>query len=332
MKKIISVVLSIILAASSFAVSSFAQDEPYYSGEFSLINANVQGLTSFMGSDCVANSRYMSAVFNEYDIAAVQEDFNYHSWLVKNMELPFRTLHSGITGAGDGMNVFSEFKIYNQKRYKWRSLSGVFDGGSDVLTPKGILFCTLEVYDGVYIDFYDIHADAYGDEGSVAARRDNYIQLCELVEENSAGKAYIITGDFNDPLYDYNDLYTCLVEPLGCNDAWSDICNSGNIPDASVPYNWGSSNSVERVLYKSSETVELKALTHEYKWFTNPENGEGCSDHAAQIVTMSVTATQKQEDFNKEPFNYFAYIYKWFSHVFKTLTILIPEAIKLLFK
>ncbi len=43
-------------------------------------------------------------------------------------------------------------------RIKWDDCSNA--SGDDCLTPKGFTFMRLQVDDGVYIDTYNLHADA----------------------------------------------------------------------------------------------------------------------------------------------------------------------------
>ena len=70
---------------------------------------------------------------NDYDIVAVQEDFTFHSFLAAEVtNYPYQTIHSGSIPWGDGLNIFSKTKIYNESRTEWDSLSGDgFDDWSD---------------------------------------------------------------------------------------------------------------------------------------------------------------------------------------------------------
>ena len=106
------------------------------------------------------------------------------------------TNFSGSIPGGDGLNVFTKsMPIYNEKRVTWDKLFGDLVEG-DTLTPKGIIYTVIEIADGVYVDFYNIHADAFDTEGSRKARESNYKQLMAMVEENSAknNRPVIITG------------------------------------------------------------------------------------------------------------------------------------------
>ena len=59
--------------------------------------------------------------------------------------------------------------IYNEKRVTWNEACGILTDGSDELTPKGFVYTVIDIGNGIYVDFYNLHADAYGGAGSVAA-------------------------------------------------------------------------------------------------------------------------------------------------------------------
>ena len=48
-----------------------------------------------------------------YDIICVQEDFGYHDTLAATMtDYPYQTYTSGGVPVGDGLNVFSKYRLY----------------------------------------------------------------------------------------------------------------------------------------------------------------------------------------------------------------------------
>jgi len=173
--------------------------------EISILNYNVAGLPKLFGNaaaDVEANQRAIGQILagSEYDIIAVQEDFGYHKALAAGLTgYPYTTNHSGGVPGGDGMNIWAKYPLYNETREAWEEAYGIIEDGADEMTPKGILYTVVDLGDGVYLDFYDIHADAYGDEGSAAARRAQYLQLAEMIEEKSEGRPVIVTGDLTYP-------------------------------------------------------------------------------------------------------------------------------------
>lgn len=56
------------------------------------------------------------------------------------------------------MNTLSNFAWTDFERVKWDTCSNA--SGADCLTPKGFTFMRWMPADGVYIDVYNLHADA----------------------------------------------------------------------------------------------------------------------------------------------------------------------------
>ena len=274
-----------------------------------LLCYNVAGLPSISGlmgmenTNVPDNQRQLGKLLNaeNYDIIAVQEDFGYHALLSAGLtNYPYKTCHSGGIPGGDGMNIFSQFPIYNTRRVPWEMASGVFDDG-DELTPKGILYSVLDLGDGIYVDLYVIHADAFDDAGSVTARNDNYRQLAALIQARSSPRPVIITGDFNTSSHlAHGAAFTeYLIENAGFHDAWTELNNGGNYSDYSVPgakygtrYEdyWGIWDSVEKVLYRNGEGVTVEANDFSYVDFVNAD-GVSISDHKAASTELTFTKT-----------------------------------------
>lgn len=86
------------------------------------------------------------------------QDFNYHDYIYSTDYHPYRTATSGGAGIGSGLNTLSNFPWVDFSRESWDDCSN--DSGSDCLTPKGFTFMRVLVSEGVYVDFYNLHADA----------------------------------------------------------------------------------------------------------------------------------------------------------------------------
>jgi hypothetical protein len=71
---------------------------------------------------------------------------------------PDRTTTSGTAGIGSGLNTLANFGWVDFTHVKGETCSD--DSGSDFLTPKGFTFMRVLVSECVYIDFYNLHADA----------------------------------------------------------------------------------------------------------------------------------------------------------------------------
>ncbi|MBQ6018946.1 MAG: endonuclease/exonuclease/phosphatase family protein [Clostridia bacterium] len=271
---------------------------------FSLVSYNVAGLPDWQAligkskTDVAANQAQIGKQLNEKnaDIILTQEDFGYHDSLVAELTgYRFKTNHTGGVPGGDGMNIYAHTPIYNEKRITWQKAYGVIDDGADEMTPKGILYAVIDVGDGVFVDFYDLHADAYGDAGSKEARRDNFRQLAELIDANDHGRPVIVTGDFNISGHHSDDdgFTEILIEGAGFKDAWTELFNGGDyhdFSDAAALYGaeyWGVWDSVEKYLYKDGGGVTLRPETFLYEWYRDAESGESLSDHASAYAIFS---------------------------------------------
>lgn len=337
LKKALSVLLAIVMTISVFAFCASAEDGV----SVSMLCYNVAGLPDLNAilkkdnaKDVEGNQTQLGALLNEskYDVIAVQEDFGYHSALVKGMTAyPYKTIHTGGIPGGDGLNVFSKTPIYNETRTTWNKAYGVINDGADELTPKGILYTVLDMGNGIYVDFYNIHADAYDDAGSQAAREDNMKQLSQLINARKTDRPVIVTGDFNTSSHLNNgpgfDEY--LIEACGLKDAWTELYNDGNYEDYEKWYAtygsvyWGIWDSVEKFLYKDGGGVHVDAEAFEYVNFTNA-NGASISDHRAASVNFTFTKTadfvENTESLRVTQENILAAFFKKIGVIFSDLT------------
>lgn len=275
------------------------------------VNFNVAGLpfAAIGGTDVKGNQKiagkYLSE--NNFDIVAVQEDFGYHKQLMEGISgFGYMTNHIGGIPGGDGLNTFTKnMPIYNETRVEWDEACGILADGSDELTPKGFVYTVIDIGNGIYVDFYNLHADAYGGAGSRAARTSQFKQLAAFIEARSAenDRPVIITGDFNYHLHGHEDnssLYNILCVDGGFKDAWVEFHNNGDYfnmhewSKTGLP-SWGNWDSVERFMYRSGGGVDL--VVNDFK-YTNVSgaNGEVVSDHAAAECDFTFIKT---EDFKE---------------------------------
>ena len=135
------------------------------SGEFSVLTMNVAGLPAVLNGndvpgDKTENSRNIGsklAAYN-YDVIHVQEDFNYHASIYETDNHAFRTPTSGGVPFGSGLNTLSTGNWVGFQRIKWATCSDA--SSNDCLTPKGFTFMRWNPSEGVFIDVYNLHADA----------------------------------------------------------------------------------------------------------------------------------------------------------------------------
>lgn len=308
MKKI-AVILCAVFLFSMCSVASFASENEN-KNSFDLFCYNVSGLPDvgfITGSDdnIMYNQIDIGRFFNEnsYDIIVTQEDFMYNENLTDNMpDYIYKTLHKGSVPYGDGTSVYTKsFKLYNETHTPWNTLYGLADNGADEFSEKGILYVCVEIADGVYLDLYNIHADAFGDSGSVAARRDNFRQLADMINSRSVDRPVIIAGDFNQCMFPHAEdgIYDVFVQELGMKDSWVEVCNGGDYEDvSSFTEKYGNSwsdkfgvwDSIERFFYKDGGGVALTCESFEYIDVVN-RKGVSCSDHKACYSEFSFEVT-----------------------------------------
>lgn len=305
MKKFTAIFMAVLILVACLCPSAFAAQD---SVTVKIANFNVAGLpdvANWLGqndNDISDNQETIGKYLTDggFDIVAVQEDFTYHDYLTGAMSgYNYQTIHSGSFLGGDGMNIFTRnIPVYNETRYGWKERSGVFEDGADDLSEKGILYSVLEVADGVYVDFYDIHADAYDSEKDRAAREDNFRQVSELIEANYAknNRPVVIVGDFNYHFHgtkaDDSNIHYYFLEKCGLKDAWVELYNGGDYYDFEswkatddpnhFDHYWGRWDSVEKVMYKNGGGIEIEAVSFNYEFVTN-EKGNRVSDHANAI-------------------------------------------------
>lgn len=345
LKKAISIFLAAIIFISCFSAISYAAEDD--SITLSFLNYNVAGLPDFKAligkgeKDVKANQIKLGNIFNEsdFDVIAVQEDFGYHKNLVSGMtSFDFRTPTSGSVPGGDGLNIYTKsIRIYDCERVEWNSCYGGIAEG-DALTPKGILYTVLDLGNGITVDFYDIHADAFDGVGNSLSRAEQYIQLLAMINSRSVNRPVIITGDFNTSIHLKNKgeegtdeaLLLKMVTDYGFKNAWHEVINNGDYEHYSDWYKtgvsyWGKWDSVEQFYYRSAGGVEITAEDFRYIDFFD-DNGNNLSDHSAANCVFSFSKTADfTEDTrtHKEPssfsLNHFFTTIKW---IFKDLAFI----------
>ncbi len=340
--KIFGILLACLLLLGALPAMSLAADVK----TVSFCDYNVAGLPDFKAfigkgeKDVRQNQLDIGGILTSknYDVIAVQEDFGYHGSLKKTLNgFEYETEHTGGIPGGDGMNVYSRYPVYNETRTTWEKAYGVIANGADELTPKGILYCVLDLGDGVLVDLYDMHADAYGDAGSKEARRDNYRQLSELINSRGTDRPVIVTGDFNayfnmgkndDGLDEY------FLGDCGMKEAWVELHNGGNYQDFSsyfatgIPA-WGNWDSAEKFFYRDGGGVKVTPQSFTYEFFKNAD-GTDLSDHAAASavftfektsdfvqsdISLSVTKRDSFNDFIKKIFVIMTDFFKALAHI-----------------
>ncbi|KAG6835962.1 hypothetical protein H0H93_012828 [Arthromyces matolae] len=287
------------LVATSALIGSAAAAQT--SGSFSLLTYNVAGLPELLSSgNPVVDTPLISPRLKPYNIINVQEDFNYHADLYASDTHAYRTPTSGGAGIGSGLNTLSDFPYYDLDRVKWNDCD--IDSG-DCLTPKGFTFARLRVSDGLWIDLYNLHADAGDEAGDISARASNLAQLTSYAETASVGMPVVIMGDTNTRytrVGDSESLHS-LINALGVSDAWVTFVRQGSYPvegaDALVcdfPFAAGTTQAqmvacevVDKFFLRGSPAVTFKSFT-----FTNEDNAATTLTLAAGEYVTSIQACE----------------------------------------
>jgi hypothetical protein len=287
------------------------------SGSFSVLTYNIAGLPEGISSAPTPRASATTAIgqrLGPYDVIHVQEDFNYHSNLYAADAHPYRTPTSGIAGFGSGLNTLSNYQYDtgDLERVRWNSCNF---SEADCLTPKGFTFMRLRLAEGVYVDLYNLHADAGNTADDLEVRADNLNQLTSFIASHSAGNAIVVMGDTNTRYTRVGDTIASFVANNGLTDAWVELVRGGVPPAAGSPAPTCTASTlntcevVDKVLYRSSRFVTLDAT------YYNNDNaafldssGRKLSDHepiAVRFAWSTNAAYQFSEQFGGPYGGYF---------------------------
>ncbi|KAI9931405.1 hypothetical protein ASPWEDRAFT_169751 [Aspergillus wentii DTO 134E9] len=280
-------------------------------GSFNVLSFNVAGLPEILNSnevpgDKTTNTEAIGAKFAEYDydVIHVQEDFNYHAHLYKTDTHPYRTATSGGAGIGSGLNTLSNYDWVDFERVKWATCSEA--SGADCLTPKGFTVMRVRVEEGVYLDFYNLHADAGSETEDVKARSANLQQVADHIQTNSAGNAVLVFGDTNARYTSSGENIRVFTQENNMANPWIDLILHGDIPpqddNARICENPNKNNScetVDKIFYRGSRVMDLQATFWKYADYDFlSSNGTILSDHnpITSNFTYSLSDSLRQSD------------------------------------
>lgn len=243
---------------------------------------NVAGLPEGLsGSHPERNTPLISPLLEAYDLVLVQEDFTYHDALVSAVthayRAPPKVPEAKLTG--DGLAILSRSPFEAPVREAWARCNGGLDAGSDCLAEKGFVMARHTFGEGLEVDVYDLHLDAGGGDEDLATREAQVTQLLAGLEARSAGRAVVVAGDTNLRLSRPRDVAS--LERLLAEAGLSDACRSTLCTD---------DDHIDRVLFRSTDAVEVVATSWAVDTRFVDDAGEDLSDHPAIAVSLRVTA------------------------------------------
>lgn len=243
-------------------------------GRFNVVTYNVAGLPEGLSNvRPVQNLPLIGAGLNRYDVVFVQEDYAYPELLRSRLRLPYQSpgfVRGEALHFGDGLSGFSKFPFGDVRRAPWRECHGVFDSYFDCLTPKGLAMSRIEISPGVLVDAYNVHFDAGGGPGDVSARAAQLRQLFETVAAWSGERAVLIAGDFNLTTAELTALRT--------------LAGAAKLSEACDALRCGQSWRLDRVLFRGSAALELRARSWSLDKTMRDTAGKPLSDHLAVVV------------------------------------------------
>lgn len=256
------------------------------SGEFSVLTYNIAGLPELISSASTKRAPSIAEIgrrINQFDIVNVQEDFNYNKNLYNSGNChPYRTQTKGGVPFGDGLNTLSKFPVSRLQRISWNNCTG-----ADCLTPKGFTYSRLEIAKNVFVDLYNVHANAYNHISAAEARRKNIIQLSEFISTHSKGEAVIVMGDLNAHYGYYYDNIQNLLNANSLTDAWLTLMHNDILPTAlkQLPANdilqlENDAETIDKILFRSSDRIKFMPSRYRLENMSfNNNAGRPLSDH-----------------------------------------------------
>lgn len=290
-----------ILALSTSINHALAQA----SGTFNTLTFNVAGLPEILNGNDVpgdksANTARIGQLFTRYNISLihVQEDFNFHATLYANDKHPFRTPTSGGVPFGSGLNTLSNYEYAGFERVKWKECSNT--DSADCLTPKGFTFMRVKFAEGIWIDAYNLHADAGVTAADNTTRASNLRQVSDFIKTRSAGNPVIVFGDSNSRYTRNNDIPSIFKDENAMTDAWIQLIRDDNPPAPGTtallcdnPSPIATCEIVDKTWYRGSPAVTLEAKTFKYTGdMFLQEDGNVLSDHNGVLVDFEWRQSQ----------------------------------------
>ena len=283
-------------------------------GEFSVLTYNVAGLPFPLSGATLprlTNTLEIGSRINAFDIVNVQEDVGYHPFLIANAAFPDQTPPSVPTWSwpagvpvSDGLNSLSAYYIESLDRQSWTKRP-------TLLNPGGFTYSREHIPGGESVDVYNV------DTSGGSLTNAEISQLSSFIQQNSIGRAVIVTGDFGQLYSQAGQTLTAFAGANGLTDAWVQLEYGGTTPtDAATCAYDNACEQPDKIFYRNaapldpfnptSNPITLQALSYSNEGL-NFLNGDGkdLSDHRPQSVTFGYTV-DAVGPMNVDPANWMA--------------------------
>ena len=196
--------------------------------ELSVLSYNVHGISWLFAKDN-PNDRAAAIgwLANRYDVVLLQEDFEYHDEIGRQMTGTVAIRGNGMRGDprlvlakivllpfeialpdfsmpyGSGLSMYvsrDTGDIVDKARHRYDICSGWFEKSFDCWATKGALRVRVRLENGAEVDVYNTHLDAGQTNKGIEARERQLNHLVRWIERDSKGRAVVVGGDFNSAL------------------------------------------------------------------------------------------------------------------------------------
>ncbi|KAK8244792.1 endonuclease/Exonuclease/phosphatase [Phyllosticta capitalensis] len=281
-------------------------------GTFNVVSFNVAGLPEILqnngeSGDKTTNTALIGEKFAEqgFDLIHVQEDFNYHATLYEYDNHAYRTATSGGAAIGSGLNSLSNYDWRDFTRIKWDTCSDA--SGSDCLTPKGFTYMRWRLAEGVYVDAYNLHADAGTEDDDESARNANLAQVSAYIESTSPDAAVLVFGDTNCRYTRTADNIDIFSNANNLTDVWMHLKLNDVRPTVedvcANPAQSETCEVVDKIFYRPSPLLSLTPTNFSYigkLFLSDPTNSSSTlSDHNPLYADFAwaASSTLRSSDF-----------------------------------
>lgn len=155
----------------------------------------------------------------------------------------------------------------------------------------------VQLAEGVFIDFYNLHADAGSDVSDQQARISNFNQMADFMSVYSAGNAVVVFGDTNSRYTSTASENRIFGERVGLRDPWVELVKGGTPPVAGAdplvcenPSTTNECETVDKVFYRGSRAIDLQPSFWNYESLKLLQpSGDILSDHNPISVNFTYT-------------------------------------------